>query len=213
MRRVMASLWQREFARNLSRQAGSRVTIRDLRTVAARLPKGEMPGNDGARQFNLTLARTLHAAVSLLERDHAIPSTEARRIAGTALVASGTWLARGAVRLWLMLERDPLEGAMRRGPSRVAQAIWGNGMVVEDRSRPDGISLCVRACPFHDYFWNVGRTDLTPLLCAWDTAWQDEVNASARPIRVDIRSTIARGGDMCEFFFGRAAPAEADREQ
>jgi hypothetical protein len=213
MRRIMASLWQREFARNLSREAGIRVKIRDLRTEATRLPKDVMPGDDGAKQFNLTLSRTLHAAVLLLERDHAIPSTEARRIAGTALVASGTWLACGAVRLWLKMERDPLGGVMRRGPSRVARAMWGNGMVVEDRSRPDGVSLCVLACPFHDYFSNVGRTDLTPLLCAWDTAWQNEVNASARPIRVDVRSTIARGGDMCEFFFGKPTPADAERMQ
>lgn len=34
MRRMIAYLWQLEFARNLSRQAGIRVTARALRTEA-----------------------------------------------------------------------------------------------------------------------------------------------------------------------------------
>jgi hypothetical protein len=162
-----------------------------------------MPGNDGAKQFNLTLARSLHAAVAWLEREKGLSSSEAVRIAGAAFGESGTWLARGAVRLWLRLERDPFVGVLKRGPSTVARAMWGAGMVVEDRRTRDGVSLCVLTCPFHEYFWNVGRSDLTPVLCAWDTAWQAEVNASTKPIRVELRETIARGGDVCEFSFRR----------
>ncbi len=201
MRRLMTHFWQREFARKLSRQAGVKVAVRDLRDEAENLPQGDMPGDDRAKLFNLALARSLQASVSLLERNHGIPSTHAVYIAGAAFGASGTWLARSVIRLWLRVESDPFGGVMKRGPSLVAKAMWGNGMVVEDRLTSDGVSLCVLACPFNDYFGSVGRSDLTPILCAWDTAWQDEVNASDRPIMVDIRSTIACGGKICEFSF------------
>jgi hypothetical protein len=99
MRRAMAYVWQLEFARNLSRQAGSEMTARALRIEVAGLPNAGMPGNDGAKQFNLTLARSLHAAVTWLEREKGVSSSEALRIAGAAFGESGTWLARGAVRL------------------------------------------------------------------------------------------------------------------
>lgn len=133
MKRAMAYLWQLEFARNLSRQAGSTMTVRALRIKAARRPNARMPGNDRAKQFNLTLARSLRAAVTWLERDLGLSSSEAVRIAGAAFCESGTWLARGAIRLWLRLERDPFAGVLKRGPSTVARAMWGTGMVVEDR--------------------------------------------------------------------------------
>jgi len=186
------------------------MTARDLRVEVARLPYAKMPGNDGAKQFNLTLARSLHAAVAWLERENGLSSSEAVRLAGAAFGMSGTWLARSAIRLWLRLERDPLEGLLKRGPSTVARAMWGAGMVVEDRRTGDGVSLCVLACPFHEFFWNVARPDLTPALCAWDTSWQAEVNASAKSIRVEIRETIARGGEICDFAFQRPDQAKAE---
>ncbi|MCG7625143.1 L-2-amino-thiazoline-4-carboxylic acid hydrolase [Epibacterium sp. Ofav1-8] len=205
---MMAAFWQIEFARNLSRQSGIRFTWRNLRGEIARLPRSTMPGTDGAHRFNLALAQSLHASVILLERDAAISPVEAVRIAGAAFGVSGTWLARSVIRTWLRLERDPFEGVVRRGPSMVAKALWGNGMAVEDRHGPDQVSLCVLACPFHEYFWNVGRSDLTPILCAWDTAWHAEVNVSDKPIRVDVRETIAGGGEICDFNFRKPEPAK-----
>lgn len=207
----MAYLWQLEFARNLTRQSDIQVTRRDLRIEVDRLPRGKMPGADAAMRFNLTLARSLHGAVNLLEREGGLTPAEAVRIADEAFNNSGTWLARGVIRLWLRLERDPFAGVKRRGPSRLAQAMWGAGMTVEDRHSCGAVSLCVLSCPFHAYFWNIGRSDLTPILCAWDTAWQTEVNNSPKPIRVDIRSTLARGGEMCEFTFRK--PNQANTEQ
>ena len=35
-----------------------------------------------------------------------------------------------------------------------------------------------------------GRFDLTPILCAWDMGWQDVANAPAKPIRVDILTSV-----------------------
>ncbi len=208
MRRLIAYLWQIEFAWRLSRHTGVRVTRRMLNAAPSRLPEGAMPGTDGARRFNLTLARSLHGAVTLLEREAGLPPQRASHAAEAAFVASGSWLARASIRLWLRLERDPFAGVQKRGPSLLAKAMWGDGMMVEDRRVPGAVSLCVLSCPLHDYFWNVGRSDLTPILCAWDTAWQAEVNASARPIRVDIRSTLAEGDAMCEFVFRKPAGAE-----
>ncbi|WP_224826764.1 L-2-amino-thiazoline-4-carboxylic acid hydrolase [Cognatishimia sp. MH4019] len=210
MRRAISYVWQLEFARNLSKQARVKLTAQDIRSEVGRLPPGSMPGNDVAKRFNLTLARSLHAAVILLETKAGFSSIDAKKLAGVAFGASGAWLTRLATRSWLKLEVDPFAGVVKRGPSKLAKAMWGDGMVVEDRYRPDGVSLCVLTCPFHEYFWNVGRSDLTPILCAWDTAWQAEVNGSTKPIQVDILDTIARGGEVCEFAFKRANAKRAD---
>lgn len=205
MRPLFTALWQFEFALRLSRAADTRVSRKTLRQVISRLPDGQMPGTDAARAFNLTLAQSLHAAVILLEQEVGLARTDAVSAAHRAFVDTGSWMPRFAVRLWLRLESDPYAGVALRGPAAIAQALWGDGMVVEDRRTDNSISLCVLSCPFHDYFWNVGRTDLTPILCAWDTAWQQEVNAYDKPIRVDISSTLSGGASMCEFTFRKAA--------
>ncbi|WP_424973145.1 L-2-amino-thiazoline-4-carboxylic acid hydrolase [Dinoroseobacter sp. S76] len=210
MRRLMAWLWQGKFARNLSRQSGRVLRARDLRREIGYLPQGQMPGRGGAQRFNLTLAQSLLAATGLLERDGGLPRDESVRIAGAAFARSGRWAARGATRLWLKLDPDPFAGVQARGPAKLARALWGDGMSVEDRHGAEDVSLCVLVCPFHGYFQSVGRPDLTPVLCAWDAAWQDDVNRSAKPIRVEIRSTIARGAEICEFAFQRADPAGAE---
>lgn len=88
-----------------------------------------------AKQFNLTLTQSLLASVTLLESEYGLPPVDARRTASAAFGASGTWLARGAIQLWLRLERDPFEGVVRRGPSIVSKAMWGDGMTVENRQR------------------------------------------------------------------------------
>lgn len=205
MRRLLARLWQEEFAWRLSRQAGRRMTRRMIADEIDRLPPAAMPGTDAAKAFNLTLAQSLHAAVRLLEGE--TTATEARDTAGKAFVDTGSWLSRGMVRLWLRVERDPHAGVVRRGAAPFTRALWGNGMAVEDRHSDGGVSLCVLTCPFHDHFWNAGRADLTAILCRWDTAWQREINASPAPIQVDIRSTIAGGGDLCEFAFRKGGDA------
>ncbi|MEL7343294.1 MAG: L-2-amino-thiazoline-4-carboxylic acid hydrolase [Pseudomonadota bacterium] len=205
MRSLFAALWQVEFALRLSRAASTRISRKTLRRAISRLPDGRMPGTDRARAFNLTLAQSLHAAVHLLERELGFSRAEAVSVARRAFVDTGSWMARAGVRLWLWAERDPFAGVKTRGAASFAQALWGDGMVVQDRHSDDAVSLCVLNCPFHDYFWNVSCTNLTPILCAWDTAWQTEVNASDKPIRVDISSTLSEGAAMCEFTFRKPA--------
>lgn len=203
MRTLMATFWQYEFAWRLSRAAKTQIKVRDLKRVMARLPDASMPGSDPAKRFNLTLARSLQAAVVYLEEDMALPNSQALAISRVAFLTSGSWVAKTAIRIWLKLERDPFAGVEKRGPSGLAKSMWGDGMAVKDRRAPGKISLCVTRCPFHEYFWNAGRSDLTPILCAWDTAWQQEVNTSDKPLRVDIQSTLATGGAQCEFTFKR----------
>ncbi|WP_425039459.1 L-2-amino-thiazoline-4-carboxylic acid hydrolase [Primorskyibacter sp. S187A] len=203
MRRVMVWLWQREFLWRLSRSIGARVTRADLRRVEHRLPQAHMPGVDAAQGANLILARSLHAAVIYLEEDVALAPELAVARAREAFAATGTWLARGAVRLWLALERDPFAGVETRGPAALARALWGEGMALEERRRPHEVSLCVTQCPFQEYFWNAARSDLTPIVCAWDTAWHEEINASRKPIRVEMRGCLAEGAPQCDFTFRR----------
>lgn len=203
MRTLIGTFWQHEFAWRLSRAAQTRVKVRDLKRVMARLPDASMPGSDPAKRFNLALARSLQAAVVYLEEDMALSNPQALAISRVAFLTSGSWVAQTAIRIWLKLERDPFAGVEKRGPSRLAKSMWGDGMAVKDRRAAGEVSLCVTRCPFHEYFWNAGRSDLTPILCAWDTAWQREVNTSDKPLRVEIQSTFATGGAQCEFTFKR----------
>lgn len=203
MRSLMAKIWQHEFAWRLSLAAHTRIKVRDLKRVMARLPDAWMPGSDPAKRFNLVLARSLQAAVVYLEEDMALPNPQALAISRKAFLSSGSWVAKTAIRIWLKLERDPFAGVEKRGPSGLAKSMWGDGMAVTDQRASGEVSLCVTRCPFHEYFWNAGRSNLTPILCAWDTAWQQEVNTSDKPLRVDIQSTLATGGAQCEFTFKR----------
>lgn len=208
MRTMIATFWQHEFAWRLSRAAQTQIKVRDLKRVMARLPTAAMPGSDAAKRFNLVLARSLQAAVVYLEGDMALPKPQALSVARTAFLASGSWVARNAIRTWLVLERDPFAGVEKRDPSGFAKAMWGEGMDARDRRAPGEVSLCVTRCPFHEYFWNAGRSELTPILCAWDTAWQQEINSSRKPLRVVIRSTLAAGGSQCEFTFQRTETSD-----
>lgn len=201
MRRLVSALWQLEFTLRLSRVADTRVSRKFLRQAIKGLPHGQMPGTDAARAFNLTLAQSLHAAAVILEQEGGLARTDAVSVAHRAFIDTGSWMARFAVRAWLRLEPDPYAGVESRGSAAFAQVLWGDGMIVEDRRTDSTTSLCVLSCPFQDYFWNVGRTDLTPILCAWDTVWQQEVNASDKPIRVHVSSTLSDGASMCEFEF------------
>jgi len=201
MRSLFAALWQFEFALRLSRVVGTRIPRKTLHQAISRLPEVQMPGTDAARAFNLTLAQSLHASAILLEQDLGFSRANAVSAARRAFVDTGSWIGRAAVRLWLRVERDPYAGVAARGPAAVAKVLWGDGMTLEDRRTDGSVSLCVLNCPFHDYFWNASRTDLTPILCAWDTAWQEEVNGSNKPIRVDLSSTLSGGASICEFTF------------
>lgn len=205
MRPFVSVLWQVEFTWRLSRSAGTPISPRTLRRAIMRLPDGRMPGTDRARAFNLMLAQSLHASVILLERERGLSRADARSVARRAFVNTGRWMARAAVRLWMRLERDPFAGVKARGPASVAKAIWGDGMAAEDQHTDEAVTLCVLNCPFHEYFWNVSRSDLTPILCAWDTARQQEVNTSGKPFRVDISNTHSGGAAICTFAYRKTA--------
>lgn len=201
MRKLFASLWRREFLWRLSLRTGRPITVKDLAWVERTLPAAQMPGSDGARAFNYTLARSLHAAVVLLERERKYSQDDARTTARAAFLATGTWVSRWAIRLWLWLERDPFENILFTGISKTARSLWGNGMEVEDRRGTSEVSLCVTRCPFSEYFWNASRMDLAPILCAWDASWIETVNASPAPIDVTLKSTLVSGAERCEFAF------------
>lgn len=88
MRTLMAMIWQHEFVWRLSCAAQTRIKVRDLKRVMARLPDASMPGSDAAKRFNLMLARSLQAAVVYLEEDMALPNLQALAISRTAFLGS-----------------------------------------------------------------------------------------------------------------------------
>lgn len=211
MRRLLAHLWLFEFAIRLSRAFGRTVRVKDLVRTMRYLPKASMPGQGAAHRFNFTLARALHAAVVHLEQDRGMAPHAAVKTAREAFVPTGAWLGGLVVRLWLWLDRDPFAGIAARGPSQLAHRLWGDGMQMQDHYVSGEISLTITACPFRDYFWNAGRSDLAPILCAWDQTWIDVTNRSGRPLRVVLLGTLAKGDAACDFVFRDLAGGSVPR--
>lgn len=201
MRRLVTALWRAEFIWRLSKAAGQRIKRNNLDQALARYPDAQMPGTDAPAIFNKTLAKNLHAAAVFLEQNLGLPRDDARAVARQAFVATGGWVSRLGIKLWLWTERDPFAGVAKRGATPLAEKMWGDGMQLTEQRKDNKISLCVLSCPFCAYFQNADRPDLTPILCEWDASWIAEVETSKRSLRVVLESTLARGDAMCEFAF------------
>lgn len=203
---IWIRLWQRAFVRQIRKQGGPAVTVCEVRRERARLPAYQMPGTDAAATRNRALAETLLAATLCLEQGHGLARPQAVAVAQGAFLATGTGFARWVMRVWLLVERDPMAGLRRRGLAGNAARLWGDGMRLSDHDSGDSFELHVSACPFAEYFWNAGRGDLTPVLCAWDGAWMDSVNRHRRAIKVDRPGTLAEGHARCAFRFRVSPP-------
>jgi hypothetical protein len=205
---AIITLWRRGFLRALNRGGDVQIDDQALRIRAAQLgARRGFPGGGAQTAFNEALATGLHAAAELLE-EAGLDRRAARDRAGAAFLQSGKGLAHWLTRAWLWTASDPV-GQAQDGDRLSARArlIWGAGMRFHQENGPDHATLKVTECAFADYFWDAGRSDLTPILCAWDAQWMEIVNASDRPVSVSRSGTLAQGCDVCDFCL-RRVPAE-----
>lgn|GEM_PF-1370553 len=61
----------------------------------------------------------------------------------------------------------------------------------------------VERCFFHNFFGANGAPELTPLFCALDDVWAEELNRPGYGVRFQRPETLAQGGRVCRFQFFR----------
>jgi hypothetical protein len=61
----------------------------------------------------------------------------------------------------------------------------------------------IEKCLFHDFCRANSAPELTPLLCALDNVWADELSHPKYGIRFERPTTLAEGQDACRFQFTR----------
>ncbi len=111
--------------------------------------------------------------------------------------AGGRWVRLGTRALLYLLgprrfvERFGSEGA-RRG--------FGALFAFEIERAPGRFTQRVTRCGFHALLEEAGAPELTPVFCAWDRLWADELNR-ARGVRFERPATIAEGASACVFAF------------
>jgi len=90
------------------------------------------------------------------------------------------------------------------------ERLFGSGFIyvqaVQERDRSD---THIRKCLFNDFFGAHGAPELTPVFCALDSIWVDELHRPRYGVRFERPTTLAAGGDACRFQFSRAARPEA----
>ncbi len=183
MRKVFARIWQIEFCWRLRRVSGADISRQDLQRAIDRLPNVAMPGTDAAVYTNRILAQSLHAAAVLLE-DFGFGPDRTNAILTEAFVDCGGWLARADMRMWMLIDKHPFLIVAAQGPAKLIHRCHGDGMRVSQECGTEAVTLLVEQCPFHEYFWNASRPELTQVMRAWDANWMQVINGSKRPIAV-----------------------------
>jgi hypothetical protein len=61
----------------------------------------------------------------------------------------------------------------------------------------------VEKCLFHDFFRSHSAPELTPLLCALDNIWADELSHPKYGVKFERPTTLAEGHDACRFQLSR----------
>ena len=67
----------------------------------------------------------------------------------------------------------------------------------------------IRKCLFNDFFRAHGAAELTPIFCALDSIWVDELHKPRYGVRFARPTTLAAGDDACRFQFTRAAASDS----
>lgn len=90
------------------------------------------------------------------------------------------------------------------------QRLFGSGFIyVRAVQTPERSDTHIRRCLFNDFFRAHRAPELTPVFCALDSIWVDELHQPRYGLRFDRPTTLAAGDDACRFQFSRAAGPES----
>ena len=82
------------------------------------------------------------------------------------------------------------------------EASFGRSFRYVDDVRDDRRAFVnIERCLFNEFFRRNGAPEVTPILCALDNVWADELSKSRYGVRFQRPTTLARGDDACRFQF------------
>jgi hypothetical protein len=64
----------------------------------------------------------------------------------------------------------------------------------------------IERCLFNEFFRQNGAPEVTPILCALDNVWADELSKPRYGVRFERPTTLAKGDDACRFQFTKTEP-------
>ena len=89
------------------------------------------------------------------------------------------------------------ENFKARGEERYGQA-YTYVQEVQDEGRS---FVNIQKCFFNDFFRANGAAEVTPIFCAMDNLWAEELEKPQYGVWFERTTTLARGDDMCRFQF------------
>jgi hypothetical protein len=66
----------------------------------------------------------------------------------------------------------------------------------------------VERCLFNEFFRQNGAPEVTPILCALDNVWADELSKPRYGVRFERPTTLAKGDEACRFQFTKTEPSK-----
>lgn len=182
-----------------------------LRAEAARIGSENIQfGVDAAGRRWLTLCSVLLAAYRKL-----LSVGEERTTALATLQTAMTVPFRAGIHAFMHDRFGISQDAPQDAFERIAATFqsrgeerFGRGFTFVADLRDDRRSFTtITTCLFNDFFRANGVPELTPICCALDLVWADELALPRYGVRFERPTTLAAGDDACRFRFHRASAA------
>ena len=109
-----------------------------------------------------------------------------------------------------ILEEAPEEGFQRVSENfrSRGEVSFGRGFRYVDDVRDDRRAFVnIDRCLFNEFFRQNGAPEITPILCALDNVWADELSKPEYGVRFERPTTLAGGDDACRFQFTKTNAA------
>lgn len=180
---------------------------RRVRRAALEALEQETPPDAAGAAIVLYAAAVLAAHRELLTRGLSLAHARDALVEPFRRAAGGPWV-RWTTRLLLRL-MGPRRFLRAMGGERTHRS-YGALFVFAQDEAPGRHRHWVLRCGFHDYLARRGAAFLTPVFCAWDALWADEIHRHGRTLRFHRPQTIADGADRCLFEFRFDPPRARD---
>jgi len=86
---------------------------------------------------------------------------------------------------------------------------FGKAYIYVQEVQDEGRSFInIQKCFFNDFFRANKIPELTPIFCAMDNLWAEELQKPCYGVHFECPTTLAQGGDMCRFHFTKRSAKE-----
>jgi len=199
---VIVDGFLREFGqRALGDAALDVTTIRQRAHQLAHQHAARTPDQVSAHNLRYACA-ILAAHEALIERgqtDGAVP------ILREAFSAAGDFV-RYKTRAGLDASADPFSELVNVSKAREAVQFGTGFDLARVQDDDHQYLLDVRRCLWNDFFVDVGRPELTVVLCDFDSTWFTAIDPARHGFRFQRETTLGYGGGHCPFHFIRNRP-------